>query len=592
MSSQTIPNDSKSDVITFDVLIEGAPIDPAYGVKSISIEKAINRIPSARLVIRDGDAADEKFEISDKEEFVPGKKIDIKLGRDSKNELAFKGIIVSHKVQVLRSGNTNLIIECRDEAVRMSIGRQNKYYEDKKDSEIFEELIAKYSGLTPDVEATKVTHKEVVQHHSTDWDFMLDRADVNGRFVIVDDGKVQVKKPDSSQGELFCLTYGSTIYSYEAEMDCRDQWATVKGSSWDYAGQELFESETSSADFKEHGNITGKKLSEVIELEKYELRHSGHVVSEELEEWVKACMLKSRMAKIRGRVHILTGKIELKPDKVLDIQGIGDRFNGKVYITSVRHDVANGEWDSQVQFGLSPEWFAARENIPDFEAGGTIPSVNGLQIGKVVQLENDPDGEDRILVKLPIIDMEANGIWCRVARLDAGENRGTFWLPEIDDEVLVGFVNDDPRDAIVLGMLHSSTKPAPLEAKDVNHEKGIFTREDLRIHFFDDKKKIRISTPAGNIIELDEENKTIIIEDENKNSIKLSPDGIDMDSSKFINITAKKDINIKSKNGNITLNAKKITADASRTLDLKGGTSKLSAKGNTTIDGKFIFIKP
>ena len=115
-----------------------------------------------------------------------------------------------------------------------------------------------------------------------------------------------------------------------------------------------------------------------------------------------------------------------------------------------------------------------------------------------------PNGENRILVRLPIIDNAAPGIWARVATLDAGENRGSFFLPELDDEVIVGFLNDDPRDAVVLGMLNSSAKPAPITAQDANHEKGFVTRSGMRVHFNDDTKTITIDTPAGNSIKLDE----------------------------------------------------------------------------------------
>jgi uncharacterized protein involved in type VI secretion and phage assembly len=92
--------------------------------------------------------------------------------------------------------------------------------------------------------------------------------------------------------------------------------------------------------------------------------------------------------------------------------------------------------------------------------------VQGLQFGLVTQIENDPDGEFRIQVRLPVIDLQSPGIWARVATLDAGQDRGTFFLPEIDDEVIVGFVNDDPRDAVVLGMLHRLPfRPAPIIRK-------------------------------------------------------------------------------------------------------------------------------
>ncbi len=102
------------------------------------------------------------------------------------------------------------MVECRDEAMKMTIAPKSRYFTEKKDSEIFEEIISGYS-LTGDVEATTLQHKELVQYNSTDWDFMLCRADVTGKFVIADDGKITVKKPEvSANPELTVNTDRST----------------------------------------------------------------------------------------------------------------------------------------------------------------------------------------------------------------------------------------------------------------------------------------------------------------------------------------------------------------------------------------------
>ena len=74
----------------------------------------------------------------------------------------------------------------------------------------------------------------------------------------------------------------------------------------------------------------------------------------------------------------------------------------------------------------------------------------------------DPDGEHRVRVKLPLVNNADDGVWARVASLDAGNDRGFFFRPEIGDEVVVGFFDDDPRRPVMLGMLHSSAKAAPL----------------------------------------------------------------------------------------------------------------------------------
>lgn len=587
---EIIPDDSIHCVNTFDIFSEGTRVDPSLEVISIAVTKELNRIPSARIIIRDGDAAEGRFEESDKDQFLPGKEIIIKMGKDSKNDQVFKGIVTRHCVKI-KKGLPVLVIDCKDESVKMTIGRHSNYYEELKDSQVIEELIGKYAGLKRgEVNTTSLTYPNLVQYHVTDWDFMLSRADVNGLLVMVDDGEVNVQKPNTSQTPALSLTYGSTIYELEAEIDGRYQYQNIEGRAWDYANQNLFKSESSNVNVKEAGNVKASKIAEsTINLDKLELQHTGKIIEEELQEWTKACLQRSRLAKICGKVTLIEGFGKIKPGDLLELKGIGERFNGNVFVSAVRQEMSAGMWDTHIQFGLSPKWFAEKEDIIDMQASGLIPAISGLQIGKVVQLENDPDGEDRILVKLPIIDPAASGTWARVASLDAGENRGAFFRPEIDDEVVVGFLNDDPRDPIVLGMLNSSAKPAPIVAADDNHEKGFVTRDELKLLFHDEDKKITISTPAGNSITLDESGKTIEIIDENDNKVIMNQSGIEMNSPKEVVIKAGTAVSIEAAT-DMKLKATNINIEAQANLEAKGALVKVAAQGIAELSGSLVKI--
>ena len=206
MEQLLIPNPSRHDVVTFKILVDGAAINPAYQVLSLSITKEINRIPAAKIMIRDGEAADMTFEISNSNDFVPGRKITIEIGLDGNNAQVFRGIIIRHAVKIKENGNTELLIECRDEAVRMTIGRHSRYYENIKDNRLFNELIGRYSGLKGDTAETKLTHKELVQHHLSDWDFMLLRSEANAMLVNVNDGIIKISKPDTSSEPVLQVT--------------------------------------------------------------------------------------------------------------------------------------------------------------------------------------------------------------------------------------------------------------------------------------------------------------------------------------------------------------------------------------------------
>ncbi|MFM9946773.1 MAG: type VI secretion system tip protein VgrG [Saprospiraceae bacterium] len=563
---RVIPAQSVAGVVTFDTLIDGTALPPEIQVLAISISKQVNRIPSAILVIRDGEAAAETFENSDSDLFLPGKAIEIKVGHDGSNITAFKGIIVRHAVKIKENGASSLTVECKDECVKLSLGRKNKYFSDTTDSDVLSEILGSLAG---ELESMDVSHAELVQHHVTDWDFTVMRAEANSKLVIADDGVVNIKSPRTEEAVLSVI-FGSSILEFEAEMDSRHQWQSVKTTAWNYTNQELEESETTTADFEDlQGNVSPATLAAATAPDQFELRHSGQLSAAEAEAWSKAAMLKSRMAKIRGRAKF-DGFGEIKPGKWLELQGVGRRFEGVAFVSAVRHEISNGAWFTHAQFGIEPEWMAAKTDVIDLEAGGLIAGVRGLQIGVAVQLENDPNGEDRILVKLPTLDNSAQGIWSRVICLDAGNERGSFFRPEIGDELVVGFLNDDPREAVVLGHLNSAAKPAPLQATDDNHLKGFYTRSKMKLQFDDEKKIITIETPGGNSLVIDEDDKSITIQDQNSNKIKMGTDGIEITSPKDIKITAQG----------------KIEAKATQDLSMEGLNASLKASVSLTAEGQ------
>ncbi len=590
MANLIIPNPSSHDVVSFNVLVNDTEINPSYQVLSISIIKEVNRIAIAKIILRDGDAALSNFEVSDTDDFLPGKTIKIKIGFDSTNAQQFKGIITKHAIKIKESGAAELQIDCCDEAVRMTIGRHSNYYENITDSQVFDELIGQYSGLQSDTQTTDITHKELVQHSMTDWDFMLLRAEANGMLVHVNDGNIKINTPDTSPSPVLEVTYGTSIIEFEAEMDARYQWKNVAATSWDYTNQNLFTSETSEANtFKQHGNVSSSQLANTINLNKYSLQHSGHLQEQELKTWVEGVMMRSRLAKIRGRARV-TGFSGIKTGDMLKLSGVGKRFNGNAFVTAVTQTVADGTWYTHIQFGLDPQRFShIHPDADDLLSGGLLSSIHGLQVGKVVQLENDPDGEDRILVKIPIIDNNAEGIWVRIACLDAGQNRGTFFMPEIDDEVIVGFINGDPRHAVMLGMMHSSAKPVPISITDTNHEKGIFTRSNMRIHFNDDTKTITIDTPAGNSIKLDEQGTMIEIKDQNNNKVTLDSAGVKMESPMEVEIKAGTNLTL-SAGATLSIGGVSISIKADGSLGLEGAMANLKASGITEVTGSLVKI--
>jgi Rhs element Vgr protein len=576
---RTINTSRSADLVTHKILVGDVQLSSAFHVLTIVVDKEINRISTAKIVLSDGDPASQEFELSNRDLLIPGKEIEIKAGYHSDEETIFKGVVIKHSIKI-RSNQSFLIIECKDKAVNLTLGRKSKYFYDSKDNEILEEIIETYH-LEKDIEATTVQHSEMVQYNVSDWDFCITRAQANGKICVVDDGKITIQSPAFSGDEIETVAFGATLLDFDAEIDARNQVGKVTAYGWNFAGQELLEIEADNPTVHLNGNITADDLAAVTDLDNLELKNGGATPDVELQEWANAKSLFNRLAKIRGKVKF-QGIPAVKPNTVIKLAGVGDRFNGKVYVSAIRHQITDGNWTVDAEFGINPKWFSETVDMNDLPASGLLAAVNGLQVGVVTQLENDPDGEDRIMVSLPIVDKNEQGIWARVATLDAGENRGSFFRPEINDEVIVGFINGNPRDAIVLGMMNSSAKPAPITASDDNNEKGFVTRSKMKFIFDDDKKSVVLETPAGKKITIDEDAGVIELEDENSNLVTLDSSGITLESAGDISITATGDVNIEGTNVSISANAQ-LTAQGS-------AGAEFSASGNTVVSGAVVQI--
>jgi Rhs element Vgr protein len=550
-ASRNITTYKSADLVTYKILVDGTELPATVSVLNINIEKELNRIPSAKIMIADGNPSEQDFPVSNDSLLIPGKEIEIKAGYHSDEETIFKGIIIKHSLKI-RAGNSMLIIECRDKAVKLTVGRKNKYFQDSTDSDIMEEIIGGY-GLDKDIESISFKHKKLVQYNCSDWDFIVARAQANGKVCAVDDGKITIKAPDFTQTEVETVAFGATLLDFDAEIDARNQFSKITSNSWDPSKQEVVEVEAVDPSVSLNGNLTNSELASVVDLANLELNYGGIASDQSLQDWSNARTLFNQLAKVRGRLKF-QGIPACKPNTTLMLEGVGDRFTGKIYISAIRHEITEGQWTIDAQFGFNPTWFTELYDINDRPSSGLFAAIHGLQVGIVTDLV-DPDGEDRVQIKCPIIDNNSDGIWARIASLDAGEKRGIFFRPEIGDEVIVGFINDNPNDAIVLGMLNSSAKPAPLTASNDNPEKGFITRSEIKFVFNDQKKSVVLETPGGKKITVDDDAGEIKLEDENSNVIKMNADGIKMESNGKISLKAAQDLTIEGMNVSIKASA-------------------------------------
>lgn len=563
MTSRTLPIPAEHRELT--VKVGGEALARTHQLLAASVVHQVNKVSWARLVYLDGAAAVGDFPLSASASFVPGAEVEVLAGPAGEEESLFVGVVTRHSLRVREGSAPQLIVECRHQAMKLTVGRKSKYYLDKKDSDALGELLGA-AGLDADVADTAVTHKHLVQYDSTDWDFLLLRARANGLVVLTDTAVVRVKAPEAEGAPVATLTFGATLLDLDASVDARNQLAAVQGLSWDPAQQALVQKDGADPGISAPGNLSPADLAGVVGLDALTLRHPA-LPEEELQAWADACWRRSQLSRVNGRARC-EGLAAIRLGCAVELAGVGDRLNGEAYVSGVRHevDLVNG-WKTHVQLG-SVDLDLPGEQTPSAPpAGALLPAVVGLQVGVVVSNE-DPDGEHRVQVRLPLVSPDDEGTWARVAAPDAGEQRGFFFRPEVGDEVVLGFFGGDPRAAVVLGMLHSSAKPAPLEASDDNHEKVLQTRSGCKLYFNDDTKVIVLETPGGNSVTISDEDSGLALKDQNGNELVLNADGILLKSAAAITLEAATDI----------------TAEASANLELKAGAQlKAEGSGGSTV---------
>ncbi len=191
----------------------------------------------------------------------------------------------------------------------------------------------------------------------------------------------------------------------------------------------------------------------------------------------------------------------------------------------------------------------------------------GVVVGLVTN-NQDPDKWGRVKVKFPWLSDQDESNWARMATPMAGKSRGFYFLPEVDDEVLVVFEQGDVRFPYVIGVLWNGKDLPPIDNGD--------GKNNLRM----------IKSRSGHIIQLnDEDGKEMIeiIDKSTKNSIKIDT------ANNMISLTSDQDITLSAPKGSIKLEAKAIEFKSSADTKIEASAGmNLKASGQLTVKGATI----
>lgn len=517
----------------------GEPLPADFMLLSVEVTREVGRIPHARLVLNDGDLPARSFPALDSAAFAPGSELEIGVRVDDRTTPLFKGVVARVRFE-LRGGAPRLTVECKDKAWRLTRPARSTVYAAKSDADAVGAILER-NALDAGALEAGITHAELVQYQSSDWDFLLGRAAANGFAVVVKDGEVSMRPVSLAAAPALTLELGlDGIGDLELELDATGQQADLEAIAWDLPGGALTSPAAARMLSLAQGNTDPVSAAEALGLGPARLAHMAPLPPDELRAWASAQLARQRLSLLRGRLS--TGGVAVEPLDLVELRGVGARFGGKALVSGVRHLIEGNGWRSDIQLGLAPQ--PAPAAAPPV---APRPLAQGLRIGIVHEFEDDPAGEQRVRVQLPDL-FDTNVVWARLATPEAGSNRGFMFRPQPGDEVVVGFLANDPDYPVILGALFGSRNapPGPVASASAdNKAKGFLTASEAGIEITDQASPVlKLKTKAA-ALTLDDEAGAMILADGNGNEIRLEQSGITITSAGAFAIEASGEVSVK-----------------------------------------------
>ncbi len=553
------------------IQIEGQPASPELmkDVLQVTIEESLHLPAMFTIVIHNSYIPTSERSQNEpwrhEQLFKIGKKV--KLGftssttqdnnfQDEVEKILIEGEITAMEVHFNEKSEADIIVRGYDISHRLHRGRYNRSFLNETDSDIVKKIVQEVGIKLGNIDSTGEVHKYVFQENQTNMEFLRERAARNGFELFITEDKINFCKP-KAQGDL-PLEWLVDISKFSTRVTSAEQVSSVEVRAWDYTKKRLIsQTVNKEKQITETGNQLGSSTSKAFS----NLNSPKMIVVDKpvaSDNQAKA-MAQALCDELGGEFVYADAKAagnpEIRPGRVVKLQGMGDRYNGGYYVTETRHFFNQRvyETDFSVRGLRSGSLFTTLSPEKRLQPSET------LLVG-IVTNNKDPDKLGRVKVKFPTMTEEHESNWARVVALGAGPNRGFDCLPEVNDEVLVGFEHGDIHRPYIIGGVWNG-KDAPPEKVDDSVTNGvrlrtIKTRVGHTLQFVEEdkgssKKGIRIETEYGHKIYLNDSERCIEIETKGGHKIKMD------DMGKSVSVESKGNLSLDAL-GNIDITAKGI----------------------------------
>ncbi len=541
----------------FSIMLAG---EPASGelmrhLEHVTVETSLHLPDLATLVLHDP-----ALEWVDHASLAPGVAVRVDVEAGASQATIFDGEIVELEPEF--GATQRLTVRAFDRLHRLARGTHARSFVNVGDDDLVRR-IAGEAGLSAEIRPVPPEiYPYVLQANETNLAFLQRRAAALGYLLYVEGSTLCYVAPESQRPPIG-LAWGDTLYEFRPRMSTIDQVSRTIVRGWDPGAKREVLGEARSGSLAPKvglGGDGGAVAQRAFQIEAQDQVADQPVRSHTLADRLALAAAERHASRFIEAEGLCAGQPGLVAGATVMVGGVGQRFGGSYLVTSATHRTSAGQ-GYQTDFTISGMHPSTLLGL--LAERPATPPGSGLVIG-VVADNDDPEGLGRVRLTFPWLSPDHTSDWARVLSVGAGSRRGLEFLPEVDDEVLVGFEMGDIHYPYVLGGLWNGVDAPPLKPGQALkggavRQRAIVSRTGHTILLDDDARGgITIQDASGNRIVLSVSRNTLTIEAQGD-----------------ISVTAGANLSLEA-TGNLSLKGKSVQINGDSTVDVSGAMINLN----------------
>jgi phage protein D/phage baseplate assembly protein gpV len=469
-----------------------------------------------------------------------------------------------------------------DRSYKLNLSRKSRTFQQRTASDMVK-VVASEAGLGPGVvRTTPDVHEFFQQSMETDWQFCWRLAAMHNFEFIVDDAKFHFR-PRETGAAVATLEWGEKLLTFKPRMSGAGQARSVRVANHDPKARSQVVGEASAPQLVGSAAAVTGRSSLVGRLGGGPVVVADRVAATQAEARAIAQSTLDRMAAAFVEADgTAVGNPKIRAGTTIEVAKVG-QFSGQYVLSQTTHTLRGGDRYT-TGFAISSRGHSLMQILGNGNGSGnrngSQPDWAGSLIIGVVTNNNDPDGMGRVRVKYPALGDNMEGAWARVATLNAGDGRGIFMIPEVNDEVVVGFEHGDPRRPFVLGSLYTGKAKPPVEMlHEESNKKARFGLKSDENVFMESQKEMTLRSKEKMLVEVFGSPGDFTLDAKGKVEQKAAQ-GFKATSGTTFEIQANQSVTVKGTGS--------VTVESSGSLTLKGATIDIQASGPVNVKGAMI----